>query len=74
MRIKKNKNVRKGYDNLIILSLFKIAYGVNLLRWHFDDLQYAVYSWCSLNISMLSWPLLSEYNRVLIPQSHAFSN
>lgn len=54
MRIKNNKNVRKGYDNLIILSLFKIAYGVNLLRWHFDDLQYAVYSWCSLNISMLS--------------------
>lgn len=38
MRIKNNKNVRKGYDNLIILSLFKIAYGVNLLRWHFDDL------------------------------------
>lgn len=54
MRIKNYKNVRKGYDNLIILSLFKIAYGVNLLRWHFDDLQYAVYSWCSLNISMLS--------------------
>lgn len=32
MRIKNNKNVRKGYDNLIILSLFKIAYGVNLLN------------------------------------------
>lgn len=32
MRIKNNKNVRKGYDNLIILSLFKTAYGVNLLR------------------------------------------
>lgn len=32
MGIKNNKNVRKGYDNLIILSLLKIAYGVTLLR------------------------------------------
>lgn len=32
MRIKNNKNVRKGYDNFIILSLLKIAYGVTLLR------------------------------------------
>lgn len=31
MRIKNNKNVRKGNDNLITLSLLKIAHGINLL-------------------------------------------